>query len=77
MKPDLEESIVRCLQENVNAFAWSVADMPGIYSDIICHKLSIDNKVKPIMQQRKKLEGEKKEAVMQEVEKLRKVGHVR
>ncbi|KAM1050378.1 hypothetical protein ACFX13_032860 [Malus domestica] len=35
---------------NTKVFARSYEDMPGIYPDIICHRLSIDPKTKPVRQ---------------------------
>ncbi|KAM2624505.1 hypothetical protein TB1_031475 [Malus domestica] len=47
---------------NTKVFAWSYEDMPGIYPDIICHRLSIDPKTKPAMKA--------------EVEKLKGIGFI-
>jgi len=40
------------------AFAWSV--MYGINPDFMCHRLSINTRVKPVVQKRRKFVGEKK-----------------
>ncbi|KAM2510600.1 hypothetical protein EV2_035815 [Malus domestica] len=47
---------------NTEVFAWSYEDMPGIFPDIIYHRLSIDPKTKPAMKA--------------EVEKLKGIGFV-
>ena len=36
------------LQKNVDAFAWTVADMPGVDPSIITHKLSTFRDVRPV-----------------------------
>ncbi|KAM1961968.1 hypothetical protein ACFX16_022316 [Malus domestica] len=51
-------------------------DMPGIYPDIICHRLSIDPKTKPVRQKRRSYDVERYEAMKAEVEKLKGIGFV-
>ncbi|KAM1551820.1 hypothetical protein ACFX10_043905 [Malus domestica] len=41
-------ALISFLQENTEVFAWSYEDMPDISPDIICHRLSIDPKTKPV-----------------------------
>ncbi|KAM1949442.1 hypothetical protein ACFX15_009497 [Malus domestica] len=52
-------------------------DMPGISPDIICHRLSIDPKTKPVRQKRRSYDAEQYEAMKVEVEKLKGIGFVR
>ena len=49
---------------NANLFAWTPKDMPGIDSKVICHKLAIDPKVRPVSQKTRKLGMEKQKAAM-------------
>ncbi|KAM1110599.1 hypothetical protein ACFX19_009976 [Malus domestica] len=51
--------------------------MPGISPDIICHRLSIDPKTKPVRQKRRSYDAEQYEAMKVEVEKLKGIGFVR
>ncbi|KAM1857639.1 hypothetical protein ACFX14_007725 [Malus domestica] len=51
--------------------------MPGISLDIICHRLSIDLKTKPVRQKRRSYDVERYEAMKAEVEKLKGIGFVR
>ncbi|KAM1567068.1 hypothetical protein ACFX1Z_045668 [Malus domestica] len=51
--------------------------MPGISPDIICHRLSIDPKTKPVRQKRRSYDVERYEAMKAEVEKLKGIGFVR
>lgn len=44
--------------------------MPGIDLDVMCHKLSIDTRVKLVVQLRRKMGYENRRVVIQEVEKL-------
>ncbi|KAM2661591.1 hypothetical protein EV2_023880 [Malus domestica] len=50
LSPPIRLELISFLQENTEVFAWSYEDMPGISPDIICHRLSIDPKTKPIRQ---------------------------
>jgi len=44
---ELEDKIVDVISENMNAFAWSSADMPGIEPDFPCHRLTMDERSNP------------------------------
>jgi len=48
-KSGVQMRILKCLRENVEAFAWSVGDMPGINPDVICHRLTTNSKMKPVV----------------------------
>ncbi|KAM0989528.1 hypothetical protein ACFX2A_013585 [Malus domestica] len=52
-------------------------DMPGISPDIICHRVSIDPKTKPVRQKQRSYDAERYEAMKVEVEKLKGIGFVR
>ncbi|KAM1863102.1 hypothetical protein ACFX14_003490 [Malus domestica] len=51
--------------------------MSGISPDIICHRLSIDPKTKPVRQKQRPYNVERYEAMKAEVEKLKGIGFVR
>ncbi|KAM1965037.1 hypothetical protein ACFX15_045435 [Malus domestica] len=51
--------------------------MTCIFPDIICHRLSIDPKTKPVRQKRRSYDAERYEAIKVEVEKLKGIGFVR
>ena len=48
MSVDMKKKLVQFLKENLDIFAWSHKDMPGISIEIIQHKLDVDLKKKPI-----------------------------
>ncbi|KAM2224769.1 hypothetical protein ACFXTI_018583 [Malus domestica] len=50
LSPPIRLALISFLQENTEVFSWSHEDMPGISPDIICHRLSIDPKTKPVRQ---------------------------
>ncbi|KAM2668007.1 hypothetical protein EV2_019632 [Malus domestica] len=77
LSPPIQLALISFLQENIEVFAWSYEDMPGISPDIICHRLSIDPKTKPVRQKRKSYDAERYEAMKAEVEKLKGISFVR
>ncbi|KAM2357503.1 hypothetical protein ACFX1X_006467 [Malus domestica] len=62
---------------NTEVFTWSYEDMPGISPDIICHRLSIDPKTKPVRQKCRSYDVERYEVMKAEVEKIKGIGFVR
>ncbi|KAM1041861.1 hypothetical protein ACFX2I_030941 [Malus domestica] len=77
LSPPLRLALISFLKENTEVFAWSYEDMPGISPDVICHRLSIDPKIKPVRQKRRSYDAERYEAMKAEVEKLKGIGFVR
>ena len=53
---DLEEKtkkdLVQFLKKNIDVFAWSHEDMPGIYPSVITHLLNVSPSFKPIRQKK-------------------------
>ncbi|KAM1945945.1 hypothetical protein ACFX13_000868 [Malus domestica] len=76
LSPPIRLALISFLQENTEVFAWSYEDMPGISPDIICHRLSIDPKTKPVRQKQRSYDAEQYEAMKVEVEKLIGIGFV-
>ncbi|KAM1301132.1 hypothetical protein ACFX2H_012212 [Malus domestica] len=77
LSPPIRLTLISFLQKNTKVFAWSYKDMSGISPDIICHRLSIDPKTKPVRQKRRSYDAERYEAMKAEVEKLKGIGFVR
>ncbi|XP_052193948.1 uncharacterized protein LOC127802273 [Diospyros lotus] len=44
----VKDEIMGCLRENLDVFAWTPRDMPGISPDVICHHLNVDPQFKPV-----------------------------
>ncbi|XP_024004920.1 uncharacterized protein LOC112082059 [Eutrema salsugineum] len=76
LEEPLRSELLSLLKENINSFAWTAEDMPGISIDVTCHKLNVDPTFKPIKQKRRKLGPERAKAVNDEVERLLKVGSI-
>ena len=46
---ELEDKIADVIAVNLNVFAWSSVDMFVIDPDFLCHRLTMDEKVKPVV----------------------------
>ena len=69
--------IAGVVEKHMGAFAWSASDMPGIDPDFLCHRLSMDPKVRPVRQRRRKFNEEKRKVIHNEAQKLLAAGHIR
>ena len=71
---DLEEKskkdLVQFLKKNVDVFAWSHKDMPGIDPGVITHRLNISPSFKPIRQKKRVFAPKRDNAIKDEVHKL-------
>ena len=47
---EMRTRLIKFLKENLDVFAWSHEDMPGISPEIIQHKLNVDPERKPVQQ---------------------------
>ena len=56
---------------------WSSADMPEINPNFLHHRLTMDEKVKPVVLRRRKFNEDKRLVIQEETQKLLDVGHVR
>ena len=52
LSPEMKLMLVQFLKENLNVFAWSHEDMPGISLRVIEHKLNVNPEKKPFLQKR-------------------------
>ena len=71
---DLEEKIkkdlVQFLKKNIDVFAWSHEDMPGIDPSVITHHLNVCSSSKPVRQKKRVFAPERDSAIKDEVQKL-------
>ena len=71
---DLEEKIkkdlIHFLRENIDVFAWSHEDMPGIDPSVITHRLNIYPSSKPMRQKKRVFAPKRDNAIKEEVQKL-------
>nr|KYP66464.1 Transposon Ty3-G Gag-Pol polyprotein [Cajanus cajan] len=74
---DDAEDIKRVLLRYSDLFAWTAADMAGIDPSFHYHRLSVCRDAKPIAQKKRKIGGERSQAVKEEMTKLLHVGFIR
>ena len=53
LSPGMRAKLIQFLKENLDIFAWSHKDMPGIPPEIIQHKLNVNPDRKPIQQRQR------------------------
>ena len=56
--------------KNKEVFACTPYEMPGINSEVMCHKLNVDPNYKPVIQKARRTGVPQTEAVIEEVQKL-------
>jgi len=69
--------MIDVIARHMSAFSWSSADMLEIDPDFLCHRLSMDEKVRPVIQRRRKFNEERRLVMKEETQKLLKAGHIR
>ena len=77
LSPKMRTRLIEFLKENLDVFAWSHEDMPGISPKIIQYKLNVNPKRKPVQQRRRAFTPERDQAVAEEVTKLLTAGFIR
>ena len=75
--PEMRTRLIEFLKENLDVFAWSHKDIPGISPKIVQHKLNVDLERKPIQQRRRAFAPERDQAIAEEVTKLLTVSFIR
>jgi len=61
----------------MDTFAWSSADIPGIDPEFLCHRFTMDEKVRSVIQRRRKFNEDKRMIIREETHKLLNAGHIR
>ncbi|XP_050254592.1 uncharacterized protein LOC126700444 [Quercus robur] len=77
LSPEMRARLIKFLRGNLDVFAWSHEDMPGISPGIIQHRLNVDPNRKPVQQRRRTFAPERDQAVAEEVTKLLTAGFIR
>ncbi|KAI5312322.1 hypothetical protein L3X38_041495 [Prunus dulcis] len=68
---------IQFLRHHFEVFVWSYNNMPGIFPEVICHKLTISLAYKPVRWKRRSYDTERYEAMKAEVDKLRAIDFIR
>ena len=74
---EMEENLKHTLKKNLDVFAWSAKDMPGIDPNFIFHRLAIDPMARAVQQRKRKMSMEKQKAVQEETHQLVKAKFIR
>jgi ribonuclease HI len=69
--------LVDFLRANIEIFAWSPSDMPGIPRDVAEHSLDIRAGAQPMKQHLRRFDEEKRRAIGEEVHKLMAIGFIK
>ena len=77
LSPKMRASLIQFLQQNLDVFAWSHEDMPGIPTEIIQHKLNVNPVSKPMQQRRRVFAPERDQVVRDKVARLLSAGFIR
>ena len=72
-----QDEVAVVISRHLDAFAWSASNMPGIDPDFLCHHLTMDAKVRPVRQRRRKFNEERRLIVKEETKKLLSAEHIR
>ena len=62
-----KKDLVRFLKKNIDVFAWSHEDMPGIDPSVITHRLNVCPSSKPVRQKKRVFAPERDNAIKDEV----------
>ena len=66
----IQKGLIRFLRENIDVFAWSQEDMPGIDPSVITHRLNVHPSSKPVRQKKMVFAPERNNAIKEVVQKL-------
>ena len=69
--------VLEFLTSNIEVFAWTSYDMPGIDPNFICHQLNVHPSARPIIQRTRRSALHHAEIVAEEVGNLLEVGAIR
>jgi len=72
-----QDQVATVISCHLDAFAWSASDMLNIDPDFLCHHLTMDPKVRPMRQKRRKFNEERRLVMQEETKKLLSGGHIR
>ena len=70
LKKKIKKDLVHFLKKNIDVFAWSHEDMPGIDPSVITHRLNVYPSSKPVRQKKRVFAPKRDNAIKDEVQKL-------
>ena len=76
LSQEIQYQIAEVIARHLDAFAWSSSDMPDINLDFLCHQLTMDPKVRPVLQRGRNFSEERRLVIRQETKKFFSAGHI-
>ena len=73
----IKKGLIRFPRKNIDMFAWSHEDIPGIDPSVITHRLNVNPSSKPVRQKKRVFAPERDNAIKEEVQKLTLVKFIR
>ena len=70
LKEKIKKDLIHFLNENIDVFALSHEDIPGIDPSVITHLLNVYPSSKPVRQKKRVFTPERDNAIKEEVQKL-------
>src|SRR3954468_4376190 len=67
LNEDVKTTLIKLLHENVEIFAWSYRDMPGLDTDIVVHRLPLKEGCAPVRQKRRRVRPDMDNKIREEV----------
>ena len=71
------EQLVQFLRKNIDVFAWTAYEAPGVDPSFICHQLNVNPSITPKKQPSRCPSKEHVEAIRNEVTKLKQAGAIK
>ena len=73
----IKKGLIRFPRKNIDMFAWSHEDIPGIDPSVITHRLNVHPSSKPVRQKKRVFAPERDNAIKEEIQKLTLVKFIR
>ena len=70
LEGEIKKGLICYLRKNIDVFAWSHENMPGINPSVITHRLNVHPSSKPVQQKKRVFAPERDNAIKEEVQKL-------
>ena len=77
LEGEIKKGLICFLRKNIDVFAWSHEDMPGIDPSVITYRLNVHPSSKPVQQKKRVFAPERDNAIREEVQKLTLVKFIR
>ena len=75
--PQKKEELVGFLKKNIDVFAWSAYEIPGVYLNFICHNLNVNPSVIPKKQPPRHSSKEHSDVVKEELVRFKQAGAIK